>query len=317
MHIADNQLLLFPPIRPLAERFGADFFRAVPERPGVYLMSAARDGVLYVGKAKNLRRRLGSYRSASSGRLTRKLTRLLLRVERIDWDECADEAAAVARERELIRALQPRFNTMGLHAPKQWFIGWQRRGNSVRLALAEDLDSWPAVHGPFVSARPAFAALLRTCWLELHPGASVAALPSRLSTWSPPTRWDIPWTDAIEKWLAELDAFLCGGESRLISSLPAEPHEEAQHRAGVSLATRQRRSLPGRLHDQGRRDARPTLKPPALPSSETGIHSQLISASTEVDPPPPLSFDEQWRAMDAECLTDFHDRIAATRLLLS
>ena len=60
MHVADNQLLLFPPTRPLAERLGADFFRAVPERPGVYLMSTACDGVLYVGKAKNLRRRLGS-----------------------------------------------------------------------------------------------------------------------------------------------------------------------------------------------------------------------------------------------------------------
>jgi predicted GIY-YIG superfamily endonuclease len=290
MHVADNQLLLFPPVRPLAERFGADFFRTVPEQPGVYLMSAARDGVLYVGKAKNLRRRLGSYRSASSGRLTRKLTRLLVRVERIDWDECANEAAAMARERELIRALQPRFNTMGLRAPKPWFIGWQRRGDSLRLALDEKLEGWPEIRGPFVFARPAFAALLRSCWLELHPGASVAELPSRLSTWSPPTRWDVPRTDGVEEWLAELDAYLSGGESRLLPSPPVEP-------AHPPVATEVSRLT--------------------LPLETTGSQSGPGSTASEVRVPSPVTFDEQWRAMDVKCLADFHHRIAAIHLLLS
>src|SRR5687768_2077461 len=112
--LMQQQLVMFAPLRPLVERFGVEFFRKVPETPGVYLMCGAREGVLYVGKAKNLRRRLASYRSANLDLTPRKLRRLLCAVERILWDECADEAAALARERELLLALQPRFNTVGV-----------------------------------------------------------------------------------------------------------------------------------------------------------------------------------------------------------
>jgi len=40
--------------------FGEDFFRALPSGPGVHLMRGATEGVLYVGKARNLRKRLAS-----------------------------------------------------------------------------------------------------------------------------------------------------------------------------------------------------------------------------------------------------------------
>ena len=225
MPIADHQLLLFPPVRPLADRFGMEFFRQVPERPGVYLMSTARDGVLYVGKARNLRRRLGSYRSATGDRQSRKLIRLLLRVERIDWDECETEDAALARERDLIRALRPRFNTMGVRPPKEWFIGWKQQGDVLVLELGEQPGDWSVTHGPFVFARPAFAALLRFAWLELHPGASPAQLPSRLLTWTPPSRWPLPWNEVIQVWLAELHGFLTGRDTRLPTVEPILPIE--------------------------------------------------------------------------------------------
>ena len=60
-----SQTLLFPDPRPLVERLGNDFFRQLTDRPGVYLMQDAAGLVLYVGKAKNLRKRLGSYRVAN------------------------------------------------------------------------------------------------------------------------------------------------------------------------------------------------------------------------------------------------------------
>ena len=60
-----SQTLLFPDPRPLVERLGHDFFRQLTDRPGVYLMQDATGLVLYVGKAKNLRKRLGSYRVAN------------------------------------------------------------------------------------------------------------------------------------------------------------------------------------------------------------------------------------------------------------
>jgi excinuclease UvrABC nuclease subunit len=111
--MATGQLGLFPPPRPLVERLGEGFFRALPSRPGVYLMCGPQEGVLYVGKAKNLHKRLASYRVANPERFPRRIIRLLHRVTRIEWDECTNEAAAIDRERTLIVLLMPRFNSAG------------------------------------------------------------------------------------------------------------------------------------------------------------------------------------------------------------
>jgi excinuclease UvrABC nuclease subunit len=92
---------------------GEDFFRALPPRPGVYLMCGASEGVLYVGKARNLRKRLSSYRVANPERMPRRIIRLLHQVKRIEWDECSDEKRAQAREEMLICVLMPKFNRVG------------------------------------------------------------------------------------------------------------------------------------------------------------------------------------------------------------
>jgi len=95
------------------ERFGAEFFRSLPATPGVYLLCGETEGVLYVGKARNLRQRLATYRVANPERLPRRLVRLLFQVRRIEWDVCATESAAKAREEALICVLNPKFNRAG------------------------------------------------------------------------------------------------------------------------------------------------------------------------------------------------------------
>lgn len=111
--MATGQLWLFPPPRPLVARLGKDFFRRLPAQPGVYLMCGLESGVLYVGRAKNLRKRLASYRVANAERMSRRLLRLLHCVRRIEYDVCATEAAAREREAMLICVLSPRFNRAG------------------------------------------------------------------------------------------------------------------------------------------------------------------------------------------------------------
>jgi excinuclease ABC subunit C len=116
--MATGQLWLFPAPRPLVERLGESFFRELPESPGVYFMCGEREGVLYVGKARNLRKRLSSYRVANAERFPRRIIKLLFRVRRIELDVCSSEAAADYRERELIGALQPPFNREGVFWPR-------------------------------------------------------------------------------------------------------------------------------------------------------------------------------------------------------
>lgn len=122
--MAAGQLWLFDPPKPLVERFGEDFFATLPTGPGVYLMCGETEGVLYVGKARNLRQRLSSYRVANPERMPRRIIRLLYQVRRIEWDECATEAAASEREEQLICVLAPKFNAAG----KVWELKDSRNG---------------------------------------------------------------------------------------------------------------------------------------------------------------------------------------------
>src|SRR5271155_1398882 len=129
-----TQSLLFPDPRPLVERLGREFFRQLPEGPGVYLMRDVNNTVLYVGKAKNLRKRLCSYRVANPDRMPRRHLRMLRAVERIELQECADELAALAREAELLRTLKPKFNRDGTWPSKPRYLVWRCAGTEFELA---------------------------------------------------------------------------------------------------------------------------------------------------------------------------------------
>ena len=129
------QLRLLPEAQPLVDRLGRAFFRTLPTHPGVYLLRDSRDDVLYVGKAKNLRKRLNSYRVANRERLPRRLLRLLHQAARIEWHACPDEAAALARERELLLSLRPRFNRAGVWPAPPRFLAWRATETALELTI--------------------------------------------------------------------------------------------------------------------------------------------------------------------------------------
>lgn len=215
MH-AGNQLLLLPPARPLGERLGREFFRTVPPRPGVYLMCGHGDGVLYVGKAKNLRQRLGNYRSANTERLSHKLRRLLLVVERIHWDECATEAAALAREARLLLALRPRFNTVGVYPAPVLRLGWEMKPDGFALGAGEVVNEFASQSEPLRRLRPAYGALLRLTWGAWHPESPLHTMPSRLTGERPPVLWQLPERRSFsEELAARLADFFTGRSGEL------------------------------------------------------------------------------------------------------
>lgn len=173
------QLLLLPDPRPLVERLGHDFFRQLTERPGVYLMQNATGLVLYVGKAKNLRKRLGSYRVANPDRLGRRHLRLLSQVTRIELQECADESAALAKEAELLLALKPKFNRAGVWPATPRFLVWRCDHPTLDLAITETPATGWQAFGPFGSGIVCLrAALARLLWFAVNSGAGSPALPA-------------------------------------------------------------------------------------------------------------------------------------------
>ena len=174
-----SQTLLFADPRPLVERLGQDFFRQLTERPGVYLMRDAQENVLYVGKAKNLKKRLNSYRVANPDRMARRHLRLLRAVARIELQECADEAAALAKEAELLLALRPKFNRAGTWPATPRFLVWQRDETRLALAISETPTAGWQAFGPFGSGIVHLrAALLRLLWFALNPSSGSTAMPA-------------------------------------------------------------------------------------------------------------------------------------------
>ena len=88
----------------------ADKARAFPQTPGVYLMKDAAGRVIYVGKAKNLRARAGSYflKAAAEDRRTADLVREIRDIDYLDADS---EVDALLMESRLVKDVQPRFNS--------------------------------------------------------------------------------------------------------------------------------------------------------------------------------------------------------------
>lgn len=90
----------------------------LPNAPGVYLMKSKRGDVIYVGKAKNLKNRLGSYfQNANS--LTLKTKRLVRAIDDFDVMITQNEVEALLLERTLIRKHLPAFNIL-LRDDKQY-----------------------------------------------------------------------------------------------------------------------------------------------------------------------------------------------------
>lgn len=177
--VQPQQQRFWPDPRPLVEQLGGDFFRQLPEKPGVYLMHGMADIVLYVGKAKSLRHRLSSYRVANPDRMRRRHLRLLQQVVRIELEECSDEAAALAREAELLRTLKPKFNRAGVWAGTPRFLVWRTGDQTVDLAISKKPRTGWREFGPCSSGVIYLrAALVRLLWLALNPSLGSHAMPA-------------------------------------------------------------------------------------------------------------------------------------------
>ena len=84
-------------------QLGARFLETVPACPGVYRMHAADGTVVYVGKAKSLRRRLAQYRNAKRVKKHAKMRAIVKSAASATFTTCASELEAELLEERLIR----------------------------------------------------------------------------------------------------------------------------------------------------------------------------------------------------------------------
>ena len=129
-----------------------DVLTTFPTCPGVYLMKNAAGRIVYVGKAKQLRRRLSSYFQPEH-RLPPKVRVMMPRVEAIDFLCTATEKEALLLEASLIKKHRPKYNIV-LRDDKQYVLFCLSRNHpfpALRLTR-KVLRDGSVYFGPFTSA---------------------------------------------------------------------------------------------------------------------------------------------------------------------
>lgn len=105
-----------PPLDWSRFAFGREFLRSVPRVAGTYRFYDAQERLLYVGKSKNLHRRIGSYFRAGGPRPA-GIQALLESLHRIELEPVGSDLEAMLREAALIRRKKPERNVQRrLHA---------------------------------------------------------------------------------------------------------------------------------------------------------------------------------------------------------
>jgi len=128
------------------QKFGEGLLADVGTGPGVYRYADAEGVVIYVGKAKNLRRRLASYRNAGRKKTHRKMRRVVKAAASLSYEHVATEEAALLLENALILELKPALNVDGAFTFLYPAIGVGRTDKHSLLCFTTQPEEY-ASHG--------------------------------------------------------------------------------------------------------------------------------------------------------------------------
>jgi hypothetical protein len=118
--------VLIHPVALFDKKFGIAFLDGVPSEPGVYFIYDGAGQLIYIGKAKNLRRRLAQYQKPKRGKKGRRMRSLLKEAEKIRWEVEPSDLAASVREARMIQIHRPRWNLVGTFTFLYPFLGLKR-----------------------------------------------------------------------------------------------------------------------------------------------------------------------------------------------
>lgn len=148
------------------KKFGPEFLASVPNAPGVYRMFDRAGTLIYVGKAKDLRKRLSQYRNAGPGSSRKKMRALVRSARRIVVERHDSELEACLEEIRLIQKHRPKRNVEFAYEFLYPFIGVAGDGSLLRWCLTTLPDQFEdyGFHGAYRSrdvTGAAFFAMMR------------------------------------------------------------------------------------------------------------------------------------------------------------
>jgi excinuclease ABC subunit C len=206
----------------------ARYARHAPAAPGVYRMIDARGEVLYVGKAKNIKKRILAYRRPG-GHPTR-IARMIAATATIEFVSTATETEALLLEANLIKRLRPRFNVLlrddksfpyilisGDHAAPQ-ILKHRGARNRPGEYFGPFASVW-AVNRTITALERAF--LIRSCSNAVYESRTRPCLLHQIKRCAAPCTGEISHVDYAEL-VREATAFLSGRSRAVKEELAAE-----------------------------------------------------------------------------------------------
>ena len=254
-----------------ADSFGFDYAAKVvktfPQTPGVYLMKDAAGVVIYVGKAKNLRSRAGSYFLKAAAEDQRTAT-WIGEIADIDYVDCESEVDALLMESRLIKDIQPRHNKELKDDKTFPYLMITTREEFPRVEVTrEPKAKGVKLYGPFASAgalRGAIQVLqrifkFRTCTLDISESDEKwkwfrPCLLASINQCTAPCNLRVSKED-YRRDIKRLQTFLEGGKKRLLKEMRDEMQAASKaldfERAAV---LRDEINMLERLEDRGELD---------------------------------------------------------------
>src|SRR5262245_53142596 len=128
-------------VRDFDRKFGAAFLESLPGSPGVYLVYDQQEELIYVGKAKNLKRRLSQYRNTLRRKKYRRMRGIVKEATRIEIQCAETHLDACLTEARLIQKHRPRWNIVGAYSFLYQLIGIRSGSGNIEFCLTTTPDA--------------------------------------------------------------------------------------------------------------------------------------------------------------------------------
>ncbi|HEI8865447.1 TPA: excinuclease ABC subunit UvrC [Serratia odorifera] len=210
----------------MSDRFDAKaFLKTVTSQPGVYRMYDATGTVIYVGKAKDLKKRLASYFRLQVG--SRKTETLVKNIAQIDVTVTHTETEALLLEHNYIKLYQPRYNVL-LRDDKSYPLIFLSGDTHPRLAIHRGAKHAKGEYfGPFPNSyavRETLALLqklfpIRQCENSVYRNRSRPCLQYQIGRCLGPCVAGLVSEDEYQRQVEYVRLFLAGKDQQVLHQL--------------------------------------------------------------------------------------------------
>src|SRR5271166_4627302 len=245
-----------------------EFWRHAPTGPGVYRMIGAEGEVLYVGKARSIKKRIAAY--ITPDRQPTRITRMIAQTRSMVFVTTESEAEALLLEANLVKQLRPRYNVV-LRDDKSFpYILICTGHPAARLVKHRGARALKGDYfGPFASAGAVFrtmnalqrAFLLRTCSDSFYENRTRPCLLYQIKRCSGPCTGEIALNDYAG--LVKQASDFLSGRSRAIRHRLAEEMTQASAALEFEKAARLRDRISALSAIQGEQSVNPRSIPEA------------------------------------------------------